>query len=181
MPNEDKRNVEEEASLKTFVDSIDDAFRKRKELNATFNNGDSVLENEKVIEKEFPANTDKLHEVLAFVEDELEKHNCPIKTQMLISVMVEEIFVNIALYAYPDSEGKATIGMQFSNDSVTVFFKDTGIEFNPLAKEDPDVTLKAEDREIGGLGIYMVKKSMDDVTYIRNGNENILSFKKRII
>lgn len=180
MSDEDKRNVEEETSLKTFVDSIDEAFRKRKELNSTFNNDDTVLDDGKTIEKEFPAKTDKLHEVLAFVEDELEKHNCPIKTQMLISVMVEEIFVNIALYAYPDSEGKATIGIEFSNDSVTVSFKDTGVEFNPLAKEDPDITLKAEDREIGGLGIYMVKKSMDDVTYTRNGKENILSFKKRI-
>lgn len=167
-------------SLKTFVDDIDDAFRKRKELNENNNSIGLEQNGDEIIQREFDAETDNLHKVLAFVEEELEKHGCSMKTQMLISVMVEEIFVNIALYAYPGTKGKATIGMQFKNDSVTIFFKDNGIEFNPLAKKDPDITLKAEDREIGGLGIYMVKKSMDDVTYIRNGDENILSIKKGI-
>lgn len=173
-------NKNDNNSLRTFVDSIDDAFRKRKELNDNVSTLDTELDSGTIIQREFDADTDKLHEVLGFVEEELEKHGCSMKTQMLISVMVEEIFVNIALYAYPETKGKATIGMQFKDDNVTIFFKDNGIEFNPLAKEDPDVTLSAEDRDIGGLGIYMVKKSMDDVTYIRNGDENILSIKKGI-
>ena len=169
---------EDNTSLKTFVDSIDEAFRKRKESNEVHNVLNEAIDNNIIIEKEFDAETDKLHDVLGFVEEELEKHNCSMKTQMLISVMVEEIFVNIALYAYTNSKGKAIIGMKFSEGNVIIVFKDKGIEFNPLAKEDPDVTLSAEDRDIGGLGIYMVKKSMDDVTYIRNGDENILSIKK---
>lgn len=132
-----------------------------------------------VIEKTFEARNDALHEVLSFVEEELEKRFCNMKTQMMISVMVEEIFVNIASYAYPDSKGTATIRLEFDDENnVTISFIDSGIPFNPLAKEDPDITLSAEERDIGGLGIYMVKKSMDDVNYVREDNKNILSIKK---
>lgn len=133
-----------------------------------------------MVQKVFEANKEKLHEVLAFTESELEKHDCNMKTQMLISVMVEEIFVNIASYAYPDGKGEATIIMDFVEDDVEITFVDKGIAFNPLAKEDPDVTLSAEERDIGGLGIYMVKKTMEDVKYERVNDENRLSFKKGI-
>lgn len=131
-----------------------------------------------MIQKTFAAERNKLGEVLSFVEGELEKHDCNIKIQMLIDVMVEEIFVNIASYAYPNSHGEATITLDFNDDKVEIGFIDSGIEFNPLAKEDPDITLSAEERGIGGLGIYMVKKTMEDVKYKRVNNENHLSFKK---
>lgn len=133
-----------------------------------------------MIQKIFDARRDNLHEVLAFTEGELEKHDCNLKTMMMISVMVEEIYINIASYAYVDKEGTATISMEFDDDNVTITFVDSGIPFNPLAKPDPDITLSAEERSIGGLGIYMVKKTMDDVTYERKNDENILSFKKRL-
>lgn len=133
-----------------------------------------------MIQKIFDARRDNLHEVLAFTEGELEKHDCNLKTMMMISVMVEEIYINIASYAYVDKEGTATISMEFDDDNVTITFVDSGIPFNPLAKPDPDITLSAEERNIGGLGIYMVKKTMDDVTYERKNDENILSFKKRL-
>lgn len=134
-----------------------------------------------MVEKTFAADRELLHEVLEFTESELEKHDCNLKTQMMISVMIEEIFVNIASYAYPDSNGTATISLDFDeNDKVTICFIDSGIPFDPLAKEDPDITLSAEERDIGGLGIYMVKQTMEDVKYERVDDKNILSFKKDI-
>lgn len=133
-----------------------------------------------MIEKVFDAKKENLDDVLAYVETELENHDCNMKTQMMIAIMVEEVFVNIASYAYPDNEGYAKIIMDFDDDKVSFTFIDSGIEFNPLAKEDPDITLSAEERDIGGLGIYMVKKTMEDVKYERKDGKNILSFKKGI-
>ena len=139
------------------------------------------IENVNVVEeKTFEAKKDALYDVLGFVEGELEKRFCSMKTQMMISVMVEEVFVNIASYAYPDGGGTATISLDFEGDDVIVKISDNGIPFDPLAKEDPDITLSAEERNIGGLGIYMVKKTMNDVKYERIEKENILSFRKDI-
>ena len=133
-----------------------------------------------IVERTFKANDKELHNVLAYVEEQLEVHDCSPKAQMMISVMVEELFVNIAHYAYPEKEGDAMIGMRFSNGEVTIALQDSGIPFNPLEKEDPDITLSAEDREIGGLGIFMVKKSMDSVSYQRVHGDNVIIFKKKI-
>ena len=110
-----------------------------------------------------------LDQVLAFVDGQLETMDCSMKAQMQIDVAVEEIYVNIANYAYAPETGKAYISVQPDPDnaSVTIEFRDNGIPFDPLAKADPDVTLSAEERNIGGLGIYMVKKSMDALEYSR--------------
>ena len=99
------------------------------------------------------------------------------KEQMKISVAVEEIFVNIAHYAYGDSVGNAEIDIDVDNDkkSIVVLFKDCGTPYNPLEHEDPDISLSAEEREIGGLGIYIVKKSMDEVSYQYKDGKNILT------
>lgn len=134
--------------------------------------------NNTIVERTFEANDKELHNVLAYVEEELEKHDCPMKDQMMISVMVEELFINIAHYAYPDKDGDAMVGMRFNDGVVTVVLQDSGIPFNPLEKEDPDITLSAEDREIGGLGIFMVKKSMDSVEYRRVHGDNVIIFSK---
>lgn len=131
-----------------------------------------------MIERVFPAEDSILDELLGICESELETVNCPMKVVVQISVAVEEIFVNIAHYAYPDGNGTFTFSMDASEHHVQITFKDSGIEFNPLAKEDPDVTLSAEEREIGGLGIYMVKKSMDIVEYKYEDGMNILMFVK---
>jgi len=135
-----------------------------------------------VIEKVFPAENDKLHDVLNFLECELDKHQCNQKTKMMIAVMAEEIFVNIAFYAYKklNTKGDAIITLEFEGDDCYLTFKDKGIEFDPLAKADPDITLSAEERDIGGLGIFMVKKTMSDVKYERKDGYNIFSFKKDI-
>lgn len=133
-----------------------------------------------MIQKTFDADREMLHEVLSFVEGELEKHECNMKTQMMISVMVEEMFVNVASYAYPNTKGTCTIGIEFDGDDVIISLIDSGIPFDPLAKEDPDITLSAEERNIGGLGIYMVKQTMDDVHYERVNDENHFTFRKGI-
>ena len=112
---------------------------------------------------------DNLDQVLAFVDEQLEENDCPMKVQMQIDLAVEEIFVNIANYAYDPETGPAT---------VRVDVVDNGVPYDPLAKADPDITLSAEERQIGGLGIFLVKKNMDDVKYEYVNGSNILTLKK---
>ena len=128
------------------------------------------------------ARTDNLDQVIAFVDESLEAADCSMKAQMQIDVAVEEIFVNSAQYAYAPAEGEAVIRLDTEKDpgAVTITFIDSGVPFNPLAVEEPDVTLSAKDRKVGGLGIFMVKRSMDDVAYEYADNKNILTIKKNI-
>ena len=128
------------------------------------------------------AQVDNLSEVLAFVDEELERLGCSMKVQTQVDVAVEEIFVNIASYAYGDGAGEACIQLEDDTDAlaVKITFIDKGKPFDPLKKEDPDVTLSAEERGIGGLGIYMVKKSMDEVAYRYENGSNILTIRKNL-
>lgn len=133
-------------------------------------------------ELKIDARTENLNQVMAFVDESLEEAGCSMKVQIQIDVAVEEIFVNIAQYAYAPETGDAVIQLEIEKESGTVViaFIDHGIPFNPLAVKDPDVTLPLSDRKIGGLGIFMVKKSMDDVTYEYVDKKNILTIKKKI-
>ena len=97
-----------------------------------------------------------------------------------IDLAVEEIFVNIAHYAYAPETGDAWIGVSFENGLLTIVFRDKGKPFNPIEKEDPDVTLSAEERDIGGLGIFLTKKFMDNVEYEFKDGQNILTIKKTL-
>lgn len=126
------------------------------------------------------AKTENLEEVLGFVDRHLETMDCSPKVSVQIDVAVEELFVNIAHYAYSPGTGSATIGVEILKDpaAIAITFTDRGKPFDPLAKEDPDITLSAEERQIGGLGIYMVKKSMDEVVYEYRDGQNILRIKK---
>ena len=128
------------------------------------------------------ANTDKLDEVIEFVDAHLEEYDCSMKTQMQIDIAVEEVFVNIANSAYNTDIGKATIRVEISGDPIVIkiTFLDNGTPYDPLAKEDPDVTLSAEDRKIGGLGIFMTKKSMDNIQYEYKNGQNILTIEKNL-
>ena len=130
------------------------------------------------VERTYDATDENLRNVLAFVEEELEKHGAGMKDIMSISVAVEEIFVNIAHYAYDGRTGKATIGIDFKDGGVEIYFIDSGIPFDPLQVKDPDIKAKVEDRPVGGLGIFMVKKSMDECSYERRNNENFFVMKK---
>ena len=120
--------------------------------------------------------------VTAFVEDFLNEIGCSMRVITQINVAVDELFSNIANYAYKPKTGQATVSLAVSDDgkTVTVTFTDSGVPYNPLTKKDPDVTLSADERQIGGLGIYMVKRTMDDVTYEFKDGKNILSIKKKV-
>ena len=127
------------------------------------------------------ARVDRLDEVLAFLDGFLEEMDCPMKTQIQLEVAVEEIYVNIASYAYAPGTGPATLRIEAEEGpAVAITFIDQGVPYDPLAKPDPDVTLSAEERQIGGLGIYMVKKSMDDMVYRREGDSNVLTLRKKL-
>lgn len=139
-------------------------------------------EEKKVSELTLEAKVENLDEVLAFVDGHLEQLDCPMKAKMQIDVAVEELYVNIAHYAYNPSVGSATVRVEVLQNplAVSITFIDHGVPYDPLKKPDPDVTLSAEEREIGGLGIYMVKKSMDGIDYEYKDGQNILRIQKNI-
>ena len=128
------------------------------------------------------ATVENIETVTDFVNEQLEALDCPMKAQMQIDIAIDELFGNIAHYAYNPEIGKATVRVEVIEDplAVTITFIDNGVPYDPLAKADPDTTLSAEEREIGGLGIYMVKKSMDDITYEYKDGQNILAIKKNL-
>lgn len=129
---------------------------------------------------ELEATNGNLSRVNEFVDGFLEEYGCPMRAQMLIDLCVEEIFVNIANYAYGEETGTATIRIAEENGVFTLVFEDAGIPYDPLKKADPDVTLSAEDRQIGGLGIFLVKKNMDTVSYRRENGRNVLTMTKSV-
>ena len=132
----------------------------------------------------FKASTDSLPDVLGFVDEMLEKYECSMKIQTAVCVAIEEMFVNVAHYAYRGREekGDVSFGIGFDEQSRTVTFRmaDKGAPFDPLKRPDPDITLSAEDREVGGLGIFITKKTMDSVTYAYENGENVLTMIKKI-
>lgn len=133
-----------------------------------------------MLEKVFPAKEDALSDVIGFTEEALDKIGCPMKTTMALCVAIEEVFVNIARYAYDNSDGDVKLAIKLSENENTIIIRmsDKGIPFDPLKKTDPDITLSAEEREIGGLGIFIVKKTMDNVSYSYENGENILTMTK---
>ena len=161
--------------LITLLDKTDTLL-----FDAEENDGEAATSPQDVNELDIEAVTENLPEVLSFVDSHLEAIDCSMKDQMTIDVAVEEIFVNICHYAYAPVKGRAKVRVEVLQDpvAVSITFIDKGVPYDPLAKEDPDVTLSAEERKIGGLGIFMVKKSMDDVNYEYKDGQNILTLKK---
>ncbi len=129
-----------------------------------------------------PAERDRLDQVQAFIDQNLAGVEYSPEAQIQLQIAVEELFVNIASYAYAPGHGDAVIGCRVEEDppSITVQLRDWGKPFDPLAKKDADITLSAEDRDIGGLGIYMVKNSMDAVDYKREDGQNVLTIRKNL-
>ena len=136
------------------------------------------MEGNKVKELQLDALTENLDRVLEFIEEQLEQYDCPNKTVIQIKIAVEELFVNIAHYAYGEETGYAIIQTETEAGKIKITLIDGGMHYNPLEKKDPDVTLSAEERQIGGLGIYMVKKSMDSVEYEYVDEKNCLTITK---
>ena len=128
------------------------------------------------------AKTGELDGVVAFVTGCLEDTDCPIQTLLKLECVIEEIFVNICYYAYPPDTGPVVITVELRDDGqeLTVEFSDRGKPYDPLAKEDPDVTMTAKDETLGGMGIYLTKKFMNEVIYRYEYGANILTVKKEI-
>lgn len=126
------------------------------------------------------AKVENIEKATAFVEERLERLDCSIKSKTQLAIAIDEIMSNIARYAYAPGTGEATLRFEHGDGAVTLTFIDRGVPYDPLAKPDPDTTLSAEEREIGGLGIYMVKKSMDDCGYEYRDGQNIFWIKKRL-
>lgn len=125
---------------------------------------------------------DNIERVTNFVNAELEEFNCPSKARIQLDVAIDELFSNIANYAYRPEVGPATVRIEVTEDPLAVLlsFIDNGRAYDPLAAEDPNTTLSAEERPIGGLGVFLVKKTMDEITYEYKGGMNILKVKKHI-
>lgn len=127
------------------------------------------------------ATLENLHTVLGFIEENLELVECPMKIAMKIVVCVEELYVNVASYAYEGVSGDCRLEFVVDDatpNRVNITILDEGKPFNPLEKEDPDTTLDADERKIGGLGIFMVKNIMDTISYERKGENNIIIMEK---
>lgn len=128
------------------------------------------------------ATVENIEVVTDFVNEQLEALSCPMKAQMQIDIAIDELFGNIANYAYDPEVGPATVRVEVVDTplSVVITFIDHGVPYDPLKQEDPDTTRTAEEREIGGLGIYIVKKSMDEISYEYKDGQNILRIRKNI-
>ena len=128
------------------------------------------------------ATIENMNTVTAFVDDFLHQIACPMKSKIQINIVIDEIFGNICHYAYKDSVGAVTVRVESGNTPKAVFltFTDNGIPYNPLETEDPDITLSSEERKIGGLGIYLVKKNMDEMKYEYVNQQNRLWMEKRL-
>ena len=128
------------------------------------------------------ADVNNLFEVQMFIDEQLEEAGCSMPAQIAIDVAVEELFVNIASYAYGEEIGVAVVQVSVHEDplSVEITFMDNGEQYDPLAKPDPDTTLSVDERKKGGLGIFMVKNSMDDINYEYKDGKNILTIKKNL-
>jgi len=128
------------------------------------------------------ARADQMREVLAFLDRELPESDYPGRARSQLFLAAEEAFINIARYAYAPAEGVADISLRVSEDPpvATLTLSDSGVPFNPLEKPDPDITLSVGDREIGGLGIYMIKRSVDEARYRREDGKNVLTLIKAL-
>lgn len=127
------------------------------------------------------ATVESIDEVTDFINEELEANECSMRIQTQIAVAVDEVMANIAMYAYRGRDvGPATVrvGMQDDPRAAVIVFIDEGMPYNPLTAKEPDITLGIEDRPIGGLGIFLVRKTMDEVDYERDGDKNVLTVKK---
>jgi len=128
------------------------------------------------------ATVENIETVTEFVNEQLEALDCPIKAQMQIDIAIDELFGNIAHYAYNPGTGDATVRVEVVREplSVVITFIDKGVPYNPLSNADPDTGLSLEERGVGGLGIYIVKKSMDEITYSYQDGKNILTIRKQL-
>lgn len=126
------------------------------------------------------ATVENIEAVTDVVNQQLEAVDCPMKALMQIDIAIDEVFSNIAHYAYTPETGNVTVRIEFEDNpqAAVITFIDSGVPYNPLTQTEPDITLSADERPIGGLGIFMVKKTMDELSYEHKSGMNILTFRK---
>ncbi len=166
--------------LKEDIDAFSHEIEQSDDITMLMLDFNKFFEQTNISERVFPADDNSLEDANAFLEAELTKHDCTPKALMQLSVALEEIFVNISHYAYTGIKGIIRIGIAADEDSIHIRFVDSGVPFNPLEKEDPDITSSAEERDIGGLGIFITKKTVDDISYEYKNGQNILNLVKKI-
>ena len=128
------------------------------------------------------AERENIPEVIDFIDRELDELGCSEKTKAQINIAIDELYGNISSYAYGEESGEVTviIDRDSTPGAVSISFQDEGKPFNPLESGEPDVTLSARERKVGGLGIFLVRKSMDDVLYEYRDGKNILTIRKTL-
>lgn len=148
----------------------------------TGNSGEEQREEKYMKEMTLEATVANIPVVTEFVNKELEALKCPVRAQMQIDIAIDELFGNIAQYAYDPLTGPATVRVEVDDEpmAVIITFIDHGKPYDPLAGKDPDITLNAEDRKVGGLGVFLVKKTMDEITYEYKNGQNILRIRKNM-
>jgi len=126
------------------------------------------------------ATVENIEAVTDVVNQQLEAVDCPMKALMQIDIAIDEVFSNIAHYAYTPETGNVTVRIEVEDNpqAAVITFIDSGVPYNPLTQTEPDITLSADERPIGGLGIFMVKKTMDELSYEHKSGMNILTFRK---
>lgn len=127
------------------------------------------------------ASMENVDRLISILDERLEAVDCPMKAQLQLDVAVEEVFGNICQYAYGQASGEAIVRMNITEQEASITFIDEGAPFNPLEKEEPDVEMEAMSENVGGLGIFMVKESMDAVTYEYNDGKNHLTIVKYLM
>ena len=131
--------------------------------------------NDKINQNQFEAKTENYKDFYNWLHNAIRPWNLSEELISKIDLCAEEIFVNISLYAYPDETGKIEVSIDKYNEKIILEFTDTGFAYNPLEKPDPDITLPPEQRQPGGLGVYMMKQVTENVSYKRSENKNILT------
>ncbi len=129
-------------------------------------------------EFEISASIESLHKIDDFISSRLEEAGCPMKTLMKIEIIVDEICGNIVRYS-----GASFIRVSFEkseDNTVTLTFTDDGTPYDPLSAKEPDITASFDDRPIGGLGIFIVRNTMDKLRYENKNGQNILTAEKKI-
>ena len=127
------------------------------------------------------ARLDNLEKVIDFISRNLEEAGGSPAIEIQVHLAVEEIFVNVASYAYEPGTGPVTIQCgPLGSDRFEIIFIDQGVPYDPMAKDDPDVTLEIEERQIGGLGIFLAKQYMEEMNYQYENGSNILTMIKNL-
>ena len=163
-----------------LVPSVRTPFRvPLSEREGLFSPGENRLDIPMHASKIFRARIQNLPELVLFLEGVLKEAETREGESFDILLAADEIFTNIASYAYGEGSGEVEIALTINDDSITIIFTDSGIPFNPLSLQSPDITRGIDERKIGGLGIHLVREIMDAVSYLRKDGKNILTIEKK--